>query len=153
MAFDLSSTAFWPGRSIPQKYTRDGQNISPPLKWSAPPNGTHSLALICDDPDAPRRTFTHWVIFNLPADSYELAEGASTTKSLPRGATQGTNDFGDIGFVGPSPPPGKPHHYSFKLFALDQSLDLAPGATKDQLLAAMQGHILGETQLIGTFAR
>ena len=153
MAFEMSSSAFQEGKSIPQQYTGDGRNISPPLRWGDPPAGTRSLALICEDPDAPRGTFTHWVVFNLPAESRELAEGVPGEETLPNGTTQGTNDFGKVGYGGPKPPPGKPHHYFFKLYALDQPVELRPGATKAQLLAAVKGHVLGEAQVMGTFAR
>jgi Raf kinase inhibitor-like YbhB/YbcL family protein len=153
MALELISTAFQQGEAIPQQYTGDGRNASPPLKWSNPPGGTRSLALVCDDPDAPRGTFTHWVVFNLPAESRELSEGVPADATLPNGTVQGTNGFGKIGYSGPSPPPGKPHHYFFKLFALDRQLDLKPGATEDQLLAAALVHVLAETQLMGTYAR
>ena len=152
MAFEMSSSAFQEGKSIPQQYTGDGRNISPPLRWGDPPAGTRSLALICEDPDAPRGTFTHWVAFNLPAESRELAEGVPGEETLPNGTTQGTNDFGKVGYGGPKPPPGKPHHYFFKLYALDQPVELRPGATKAQLLAAVKGHVLGEAQFMGTFA-
>jgi Raf kinase inhibitor-like YbhB/YbcL family protein len=152
MAFELTSTAFQEGESIPQQYTGDGRNVSPPLKWRDPPTGTRSLALICEDPDAPRGTFTHWVVFNLPAESRELAEGVPAEATLPNGTAQGTNDLGKVGYGGPSPPPGKPHRYFFKLQALDQPVELPPGATKSQLLAAVKDHVLGEAQLMGTFA-
>ena len=153
MALQLTSTAFQEGQPIPRQYTGDGQNISPPLKWQDPPAGTRSLALICEDPDAPRGTFTHWLIFNLPAEARELSEGIPAETTLTNGAAQGTNDFGKAGYGGPKPPPGKPHRYIFKLYALDRPLDVQPGATKAQLLAAMKGQVLGEAQLLGTYAR
>jgi Raf kinase inhibitor-like YbhB/YbcL family protein len=153
MALELTSTAFQEGATIPQQYTGDGRNISPPLKWQDPPTGMRSLALICEDPDAPRGTFTHWLAFNLPAESRELREGVPAEATLPDGTAQGTNDFGQVGYGGPKPPPGKPHRYIFKLYALDQSPAVQPGATKAQLLAAMKGHVLGEAQLQGTYAR
>ena len=153
MALELTSTAFQEGATIPQPYTGDGRNISPPLKWGDPPAGTRSLALICEDPDAPRGTFTHWLVFNLPAESRELSEGVPATATLPNGTVQGTNDFGKVGYGGPKPPPGKPHRYIFTLYALDRSLDVSPGAAKAELLAAMKGHVLGEARLLGTYAR
>ena len=153
MALELTSTAFQHGETIHEQYTADGRNASPPLNWSEPPAGTRSLALVCEDPDAPRGTFTHWVVFNLPADSRELSESVSNESSLPTGTAQGTNDFGKVGYGGPSPPAGKPHRYVFKLFELDRPLDLQPGATKDQLLAAARGHVLGEAELMGTYGR
>src|SRR2546426_12557047 len=121
MSLELTSTAFRDGQSIPTKYTADGRNISPPLAWTDPPAGTKSFALICEDPDAPRGTFTHWLAFNLPAESRELPEGLSAEATRPDGSLQGTNDFGKPGYGGPSPPPGKPHRYVFQLLALDQA--------------------------------
>jgi len=153
MAFELTSTAMKPGDAVPKKYTGDGDDLSPPLKWTEPPSGTQSLALICEDPDAPRGTWTHWVAFNLPAESRELAEGMPGEPTLPNGTVQGTNDFGKIGYGGPAPPAGKPHRYFFKLYALDRKVDFQSGADKKQVLAAMKGHILGEAQLMGTYAR
>jgi Raf kinase inhibitor-like YbhB/YbcL family protein len=153
MALELTSAAFQGGQPIPRQYTGDGRNISPPLTWRDPPAGTRSLALVCEDPDAPRGTFTHWVAFNLPAESRELGEGVPAEPTLPNGTVQGTNDFGRAGYGGPKPPPGKPHRYVFQLYALDRPLDVPPGATKAQLLVAMKGHILGAAQLVGTYAR
>lgn len=153
MAIELSSSAFRNGSPIPKQFTADGQDVSPPLKWSDPPPGTHSLALICEDPDAPRRVFTHWVLFNLPATERELSEHVPTEKTLPNGTRQGVNDMIKIGYAGPAPPAGKPHRYYFKLFALDRSLDLEAGATKEQLLDAMKGHILAEGVWMGTYQR
>jgi Raf kinase inhibitor-like YbhB/YbcL family protein len=153
MALELTSSAFPAGAPIPAQYTGDGQNLSPPLRWQNPPAGTRSLALLCEDPDAPRGTFTHWVVFNLSAESRELGEGISPEGTRANGMAQGTNDFGKPGYGGPKPPPGKPHRYVFKLYALDRMLDLHPGATRAQLLAAMKGHVLGESQLVGTYAR
>src|SRR5439155_18795117 len=117
MPLELTSTGFQEGKPIPKKYTADGQNVPPPLKWNDPPAGTKGFALICEDPDAPRGTFTHWLLFNLPADARELAEAVSPEATHPNGTLQGTNDFGEHGYGGPSPPAGKPHRYVFKLFA------------------------------------
>src|SRR5262249_23574451 len=103
--------------------------------------------------DAPRGTWVHWVLFNLPAESRELSEGVPPEARLPNGTTQGTNDFGKVSYQGPAPPPGKPHRYFFKLYALDKLLDVQPGATTHQLLASMKGHVLGQGQLLGTYAR
>jgi Raf kinase inhibitor-like YbhB/YbcL family protein len=153
MSIELTSTAFQTGETIPKQYTGDGVDQSPPLRWSEPPSGTKSLALICDDPDAPRGTWVHWVLFNLPAQTRELEEGVATMENLANGAKQGKNDFGDIGYGGPAPPKGKPHRYFFKLYALYVAVDLPPGATKAQLLDAMKGHILAEGQLMGTYGR
>jgi Raf kinase inhibitor-like YbhB/YbcL family protein len=152
MPMELTSPAFREGETIPKKYTADGQDVSPPLRWTDPPGGTKSFALICDDPDAPRGTWVHWVLFNVP-DVRELDEGVPPEKELSSGARQGKNDFGKVGYGGPSPPAGKPHHYFFKLFAVDGMLDLKAGATKAQLLAALEGHVLGEGKLMGLYGR
>lgn len=153
MSIQVTSTAFEPGKAIPKAYTGDGADRSPPLRWSEPPAGTKSIALICDDPDAPRGTWVHWVLYNLPPDSQALEEGVPTTETLASGAKQGKNDFGNIGYGGPAPPKGKPHRYFFKLYALSEIVDLPPGATKAQLMDAMKGHILAEGQLMGTYQR
>ena len=153
MAFQMTSTAIREGQPIPKQHTDDGRNLSPPLQWGEPPTGTRSLALICEDPDAPRGTFTHWVIFNLPADARELSEGVPAEATPSNGAVQGKNDFGKMGYGGPAPPPGKPHRYFFKLYALDQQLDLPAGAGKQNVQAALTGHVLAEGQLMGTYGR
>ncbi|MFO0866954.1 MAG: YbhB/YbcL family Raf kinase inhibitor-like protein [Gemmataceae bacterium] len=153
MTFRLRSSAFGEGQTIPKKYTGDGDDVSPPLEWSAPPNETASLALICDDPDAPRQTWVHWVLFNIPAELRSLAEGISSDGQAAGIGVQGKNDFDDLRYGGPAPPRGKPHRYFFKLYALDAHLDLREGATKEELLAAMQGHVLGEAQTMGTYQR
>jgi Raf kinase inhibitor-like YbhB/YbcL family protein len=153
MSIEVTSTAFQQGMPIPKQYTADGADKSPPLRWSEPPSGTKSLALICDDPDAPRGTWVHWVFFNLPAQTRELEEGVPTTATLPSGANQGKNDFGNLGYGGPAPPKGKAHRYFFKLYALGAVPDLAPGATKAELENAMKGHILDQGQLMGTYQR
>lgn len=153
MALSISSPVFQEGEGIPAKYSCEGQDISPPLVWGEPPAGTNSFALIVDDPDAPGRVFTHWVLFNLPADSRELPEAVPTQPQFSSGALQGKNDFGKTGYGGPCPPPGRPHRYQFTLYALDQLLDLKSGASKQQVLEAMQGHIFGQGQLTGTYQR
>jgi Raf kinase inhibitor-like YbhB/YbcL family protein len=138
---------------IPLRYTCDGEDTSPPLEWGAPPPGTASLALIVDDPDAPRGTWVHWVIYNLPAEARGLAAGIALEAELSDSSRQGNNSWPRLGYGGPCPPSGS-HRYFFKLYALDTALDLQqPGATKQQLLQAMEGHILAETQLMGTYAR
>ncbi len=152
MATKVTSTAFTEGTMIPAKYTCDGANISPPLAWSGSPATAKSFALICDDPDAPAGTWAHWVVFNLPASVTSLDENVPADKTLPNGARQGTNDFRKLGYGGPAPPSGT-HRYYFKLYALDTILDLAAGATKPQLLRAMEGHILAQGQLMGTYKR
>jgi len=153
MTIELSSSAFEEGESIPRKYTGDGTDVSPPLTWSEPPAGTQSLALVCDDPDAPRGTWVHWVLFNLPSDLRELPEHVPPDAVLKNQARQGRNDFGKIGYGGPAPPRGKPHRYFFKLYALDVVLPLTAGASRSQLLGAMEGHILAEGQLMGKYQR
>lgn len=156
----LTSSAFENGRAIPRQYTGEGQDVSPPLAWDAPPAGTQQLALICDDPDAPTpQPWVHWVIYALPADLRALPEGLPRKPKLdkPVTARQGKNSWprGDvIGYRGPLPPPGRGvHHYHFRLYALDTKLDLPPGATQDELLAAMKDHVLAEGELIGTYQR
>lgn len=145
----LTSTAFSEGATIPKNHTADGADVSPSLQWQGTPQETKSLAMICDDPDAPRGTWVHWVLFNLPADLTELSEGWKQTGS----AAQGKNDFGRLGYGGPSPPKGKPHRYFFKIYALDAVLDLKEGTNKAQLEKAMAGHTLDQGQLVGTYGR
>lgn len=152
MEIKMTSSAFKEGDIIPRKYTCDGQDISPPLAWESVPDATKSLALISDDPDAPMGTWVHWVIFNLPPDAKELSENVPTQRELKNGAKQGTNDFRRIGYGGPCPPRGT-HRYYFKLYALDTMIDISPGATKSQLLKAMEGHILAQGQLMGKYSR
>ena len=152
MTLKLTSTAFEEGGTIPAQYTCDGQNISPPLAWSGAPEGTKTLALIADDPDAPRGTWVHWVVYNIPASEKGLAENAPARENLDNGARQGTNDFKKIGYGGPCPPSGT-HRYFFKLYALDTDLNLPSGATKDQLLKATESHVLAEGQLMGRYQR
>jgi hypothetical protein len=149
----IATTAFPEGGTIPKKHTADGPDVSPPLNWSGAPAGTKSLALICDDPDAPRKTWVHWVLYNVPGDATGLPEGVAAAKKLADGSRHGTNDFGRIGYGGPAPPRGKPHRYFFKLYALDTTLTLPAGASKDQLLAAMKGHVLAEAQCMGHYQR
>jgi Raf kinase inhibitor-like YbhB/YbcL family protein len=153
MSIELTSPAFAEGANVPRQHTGDGADTSPPLRWSDPPAATRSFALVCEDPDAPRKTWVHWVIFNLPAESRRLDEGVPAEGTLPDGARQGKNDFGKLGYGGPAPPRGKPHRYFFKLYALDAVLDLPAGATRDQLLAAASGHTLAEGQLMGRYGR
>jgi hypothetical protein len=162
----LTSTAFSDGAAIPEKHTGVGQDLSPALAWSNLPEGTGSLALICDDPDAPSRAkpraegpWVHWVMYNIPPELTELPEGVprKAVPAEPEGARQGVNDFGsdNVGYRGPMPPKGSgPHRYFFKIYALDAPVDLAPrAATKKSLLAAIEGHILAEDRLMGVFER
>ena len=152
MDIKIKSPAFVPGGKIPGKYTCDGMDISPPLAWTSGPEGTKTFALICDDPDAPMGTWVHWVLFNLPADIIELRENVPPERELESGAKQGMNDFRKIGYGGPCPPGGT-HRYYFKLYALDTEINLEAGATKSELLKAMEGHILAEGQLMGRYER
>jgi len=153
VSIQLQSPAFQEGETIPKQYTGDGKDTSPPLRWADPPDRTKIFALICDDPDAPKGTWTHWLLFNLPADQRELTEGVPTSETLTGGGKQGKNDFGNIGYGGPAPPRGKPHRYYFRLYALDTELDLPAGVGRDQLVAAMKGHVLAEGQLMGLYGR
>lgn len=152
MGIKVMSPAFEEGGMIPEKYTCDGKDISPPIEWKGIPEGTKSLALISDDPDAPMGTWVHWVIFNIPPERKGLPEGVPTKKVLEGGIRQGLNDFRRIGYGGPCPPGGV-HRYYFKLYALDRVLDLEPGVTKNMLLKAMEGHILDKGELMGRYGR
>lgn len=153
MSFTLTSEAFENGGTIHKKFTCDGSDLSPALSWSDPPAGTKSLALISDDPDAPAGTWVHWVAFDIPSGTRELPEGVAKTPELPGGGRQGSSDFGRIGYGGPCPPPGKPHRYYFKLYALDTQLNLRPGSTKQEVERAMKGHILAQAELMGRYGR
>lgn len=152
MAIDVSSSAFHEGAEIPTKYTCDGEDISPPLKWSGVPDETKSIALIADDPDAPGKTWVHWVLFNLPPETESLDENMPGDPELENGAMQGLTDFGDHGYGGPCPPGGT-HRYFFKLYALDTVIDLSANTKKQDLMDAMDSHILEEGQLMGKYSR
>jgi len=152
MQIKITSPVFSNGSLIPSKYTCDGQNVSPPLQWQNVPAAAKSLAIICDDPDAPVGTWVHWVLYNLPPDTTQLAENIPADRILVSHANQGTNDFRKIGYGGPCPPSGT-HRYFFKIYALDTTIDLQPGATKKQLLNAARGHIIGTGELIGKYSR
>lgn len=148
-ALKVTSTAFKEGEMIPRKYTCDDRDVSPQLGWSGVPAGATSIAIICDDPDAPAGTWVHWVVFNIPAAVKVLAEGVS---SLPAGARLGINDFRKKNYGGPCPPGGT-HRYYFKVYALDTMLNLKEGSTKGELLKAMEGHILAQGQVMGKYSR
>ena len=149
LAFVLTSSAFRNGDVIPKTFTADGKDVSPALAWSGMPAKTAELALIVDDPDAPSRTpWVHWVLYHVNAGATSSPEAGA-----PAGAAQGKNSWGTVGYRGPQPPPGKWHHYHFKLYALDAAVTVPPEATKEQLLAAMKGHVLGETELVGRYER
>jgi Raf kinase inhibitor-like YbhB/YbcL family protein len=153
MEFVLASPAFQEAGAIPKQYTGDGRDVSPPLTWAGAPEGTQSFALICEDPDARRKTWVHWIVYNVPATALGLAEGLPREERLADGSSQGVTDFGKIGYGGPAPPPGKPHRYSFKLYALDNRMPNTNRMSRDQLLGAMSGHILAEAHLMGTYGR
>lgn len=153
MALRITSPEFSEGEVIPKKYTCDAQDVSPKLEWRGTPANTESFALIMDDPDAPAGTWVHWVLYDIPADTSELPERVPRQEQLSSGARQGRNDFGAIGYNGPCPPPGKPHRYFFKLYALDAKLGLKAGATKAELERTMKTHILAQAQLIGKYGR
>lgn len=152
MSFRLESSAFVAGASIPARYTCDGDDISPPLSWSEPPTRTRSFALIMDDPDAPVGVWDHWLLYNLPADARGLPAGIPAAPKLDDGSVHGKNSWGRTDYGGPCPPSGE-HRYFFKLYALDAPLDLAPGANKQTLLQAMDGHVLAEAELMGVYGR
>ncbi|HEY7220969.1 MAG TPA: YbhB/YbcL family Raf kinase inhibitor-like protein [Candidatus Binatia bacterium] len=151
--FALTTTAFQAGQEIPRKYTCDGEDVSPPLRWRNAPPGATAFALIVDDPDAPGGTWVHWVIYDLPASATGLPETAPNTETLESGAKQGLNDFRKVGYGGPCPPPGPAHRYFFRLYALDAPTGLKPRAMKQRLLDAVKGHVLGEAELIGRYKR
>ena len=154
MSFALKSTAFSNGGEIPRKFTCSGENVSPALSWMEAPSHTRSLALIVDDPDAPAGTWTHWILWNIPARETSLPEAVPTNKeSLTSGARQGRNDFGRMGYGGPCPPPGRPHRYFFRLYALGATPDLKPGATRSELESAMNSHVLAKAEWMGLFKR
>lgn len=160
MSIRVTSNAFQAGAAIPKKYSEDGDDVSPALSWENVPQGTKELALICDDPDAPTsEPWVHWVLYKIPADVRELPEGVAVDAELksPAGARQGLNSWPSgrkIGYRGPAPPQKHgTHHYHFRVYALDAPLDLAAEADKKQLLAAMQGHILAEGEIVGTYER
>jgi Raf kinase inhibitor-like YbhB/YbcL family protein len=154
MTLELKSDAFGNGQSIPAKYTCTGKNISPALTWNESPASTQSFALIMDDPDAPMGTWVHWVLFNIPADARSIQEDLPIKgKDIePEAIYFGRNSWGNISYGGPCPPSGT-HRYYFKLYALDTTIGLLPGATKDELLREMKGHILAQGELMGTFSK
>jgi Raf kinase inhibitor-like YbhB/YbcL family protein len=153
MSIQISSTAFTEGNPIPVEFTCDGSDVSPELKWTGVPTGAKSLALICDDPDAPGGTFVHWVIYGIPPGENQLGKSVPTTPTLGSGAKQGKNGFGTIGYRGPCPPRGGPHRYFFRIYALDTTIDEASGVSRAQLDRAMKGHVVGEGHLMGKYQR
>ena len=152
MTLTISSSAFANGGMIPSQYTCDGANISPPVQWSGLPAAAKTFAIIVDDPDAPAKTWVHWVVYDLPANTTQLTENIAQGKTLGSGGKQGTSDFKKIGYGGPCPPGGT-HRYFFKLYALDIETSLPPGATKDELLKAIEGHVVAQGELVGKYKR
>lgn len=148
----ITSAAFRDDGEIPRKYTCDGEDISPPIEWNDVPTEAKTVALICDDPDAPRKDFTHWVLFDRPAGARTLQEHVAPRQELPDGGRQGKNDFGKVGYGGPCPPSGS-HRYRFRLYALDAELGLPPSATRKDVETAMKGHVLETAELTGVYAR
>lgn len=153
MSIQIICAAFKEGEAIPVKYTCDGENVSPALSWSGAPENTKSFALICDDPDAPGRTWIHWVVYNIPATMTSLPEAVSMRKTVLNNIIQGTTSFRKIGYGGPCPPRGPAHRYFFKIYALDTELNLKAGASENELLKAMERHILAKGQLMGRYSR
>ncbi len=153
MSFNIKSRSFENEGVIPSVFTCDGEDISPDLEWSQPPEGTKSFAIICDDPDAPSKVWVHWVFYNIPSDVRSLPKGVALGEVLKDGSRQGHTDSNTDGYSGPCPPHGKPHRYFFKIYALDSSLEIEGQVTKDKLLKAMEGHILAESQIMGTYKR
>lgn len=154
---EIKTAAFKPNETIPKQYTGEGADVSPALSWSGAPKETQSFALIMEDPDAPVGLWIHWVLYDLPADIAKLSEGLPKTESLANGAKQGrcwgVDKFERVGYFGPYPPPGSPHRYFFKLYALDKVLGLAPKASKARLIEAMAGHILAQAEIVGIYQR
>jgi Raf kinase inhibitor-like YbhB/YbcL family protein len=154
MPFTIHSTDFVPGDMISPRFTCSGQNYSPALNWGETPPGTASFALVCEDPDAPGGLFVHWVYYDIPGNVRGLPQRIETDGELPDGSRQGKNSFGKIGYSGPCPPPGRgPHRYFFKLYALETRLGLPPGQTRDDLMAAMEGHVLALAEVMARFER
>lgn len=149
----LTSSAFEDDGLVPPRHTCDGEDVSPPLSWAEAPEGTRAYALVMDDPDAPLRTWVHWVVYNIPADVQSLAEALPAESELDTGAEQGVNSWGRTGYGGPCPPSGT-HHYVFTLYALDAAIDLPPAKTgKQDVLEAIEGHVLARTTLTGLYKR
>jgi Raf kinase inhibitor-like YbhB/YbcL family protein len=148
----LESSSFLSGDNIPTRFTCDGAGLSPEIHWPSPPSGTRSLAIVMDDPDAPLG-YVHWLVYDIPVEAHDIAEGASSQAALPHGAVEGMNSSDTVGYTGPCPPGKKPHHYIFRLFALDIPLSLPSGKNKEQLAAAAKSHVLAEGQITGLYGR
>ena len=153
VGFELRSEAFETGEEIPRKYGCEGRGVSPPLRWQGVPDEAASLALVVDDPDAPRGTFTHWLLYDMPTDLDSLPEGVPGGHRPASYGVQGKNDGGSVGYKAPCPPAGPAHHYRFRLYALDRELGLSPGAGEEEVLAAIEGHVVAEAKLVGQYAR
>jgi Raf kinase inhibitor-like YbhB/YbcL family protein len=153
MELQIESSAFRTGEAIPKRYTCDGDDISPALSWSEPPAGTESLALIVDDPDAPVGTWVHWVLFDIPATARSLPEGVPPAPTVEGTGVHGNSSWRRVGYGGPCPPQGPAHRYIFRLYALDTTLDLKPGASRQDVDKAMKGHILAQGELLGQYGR
>ena len=153
MTIELRSSAFENGKAIPVKHSCDGEDVSPPLEWSGVPKEAKSIALICDDPDAPGGIWVHWVLYGIPPGVAGIEESIPSKGKVIGRARHGQNDFRRLGYGGPCPPKGKAHRYFFKIYALDEELELQAGASKKDLLKVMQGHVMAEGQLVGTYQR
>ncbi len=153
MTLELRSAGFDEGEMIPSQYTCDGENVSPPLEWTDVPEGTGSLALILEDIDSVKGVWSHWVVYDIPPDLEMLAQGAPSSETLPWGGTQGRNDFDEIGYGGPCPSDGKTHRYVVRLLALDRTLDLDPGARREEILERVEGHVIEEAKLASHYTR
>ncbi len=153
MSFELTSPAFSSEGTMPDRYTCEGADVSPPLEWANAPEGTQEFALICEDPDASGGTFVHWLLYGVPAGLTELLEDVSSESELPWGAVQGRNDFGNVGYGGPCPPMGETHRYFFRLHALEEKLDLPPGLSRNQLLREIADRTAGRTGLMVRYGR
>ncbi|MEN2998947.1 MAG: YbhB/YbcL family Raf kinase inhibitor-like protein [Brevinematia bacterium] len=152
MSIKVSSSAFKDGDFIPRKYTCDGDDISPEIRIEGIPTGTKSLVLINDDPDAPVGVWDHWILYDIPPNTNTIPEGIKPEREFPNGMKHGINSWGRVGYGGPCPPSGT-HRYYFRVYALDIQLNLPPGATKQKILKAMEGHILAQGELMGKYAR
>ncbi len=153
VSFAIQTNAFSAGGMIPKKFTCDGSDVSPELTWSGAPAGTQAFALIVDDPDAPMGTWTHWITWDIPASVTKFAEGTPKNETLADGTRQGKNDFKRVGYNGPCPPPGKPHRYFFKLYALGAKIDVKAGASRSELESAMKGKVLEQAEVMGKYGR
>jgi Raf kinase inhibitor-like YbhB/YbcL family protein len=153
MSLRLTSSAFLDGADMPRRCTRFGEDVSPPLSWSGTPRGTESFALLVEDPDAPEKAWLHWLLFDIPATCTGLGQDLPRAQNLADGMKQGWNDYGHLGYGGPCPPPGPAHRYVFQLFAVDRLLRVSPRGGRRALRSALAGHVLGEAQLVGRFAR